>query len=430
LAVSERWARYGKKVVKGDLILIESRAAKEAANRDDVDENGEVVVHAEGGDAGYTKEEIFDRARSLSAEEAASGQYTIYDIVLPTPGWDIEYPQNDVGDFYKEYMGSDAGGSLDPSDMRRPNKDFSLSGSYRKIMAKVSDNCTFEVRTYHGVTEQMVETDLEILNKSRPSRNNGNRNNGEYKSQYNGQKSDPFNEALQGRQLNDRRFNQSKGASTKLDDEQTLKDQYVGSSAHNAWVNASETITASDKIARDAANAEKVAAGPAADSPLPQIKDTFIEKSVTDEGRRTGVRGTVVHEAKNQKENVPANTKDTEKEADAMIPSSEISASTLGQTAPMPGTKTPGQNDVKIDEVTAPVVPSSLKRQAADISGSPHAAEDTLPNTEQDLDSQPARLAVVLKFALQTSQYATVALRELMKQGGVKSYQTEYTSAR
>jgi tRNA pseudouridine13 synthase len=446
VAVSQRWARYGKRVVEGDLVLIESRAAIEAARRDEIDENGEVVVHAAGGDAGYTKEEIFDRARPLSAEEAASGQFTIYDIVLPTPGWDIEYPQNDIGDFYKEYMESDEGGNLDPANMRRPNKDFSLSGSYRKIMARVSDNCSFEVRGYREELEQMVETDLEILEKSKPPRDNGNQKNGDYKSQYSGQKSNPFTKALQGKQLNDRQFNNS--TESKQAENAALKAKHVGTSAHNAWMNSAATVQAQDAIIKETIEAEKLAAGRVEHSSLPQFTDTWVEKSATEEGRRTINKETVVHEAKNQKENARSDSKD-----DA---ASQNSSSVVEYSKPKAvGNKTALTNKTNLEhgangnkalelprsasplkteiaDISASVPPSAsspLKRSPAEISGSEAPHEE--PAQEQEVEDQrPMRIAVVLKFALQTSQYATVALRELMKQGGVKSYKAEYTSAR
>src|SRR5205807_10159425 len=60
-------------------------------------------------------------------------------------------------------------------------KDFSLSGSYRKLLAKVGDDMSFEVRAYREVNEQLVETDLEKIMKSRSQREkNSNYQNGRF----------------------------------------------------------------------------------------------------------------------------------------------------------------------------------------------------------------------------------------------------------
>jgi len=60
-----------------------------------------------------------------------------------TPGFDAEYPAKDVGDYYKEFMAIERGGGFDPADI-------------------------YHVRLYHEENEQIVEPDLEKLDKSRP----------------------------------------------------------------------------------------------------------------------------------------------------------------------------------------------------------------------------------------------------------------------
>ena len=171
IVASERWARYGAKVVEGDLIIVDRKAGRAIIQEDEIDEAGEVVIRPAADDTAVTHDDLFERAHSLSMEEVESGKYTIFDIVLPTPGFDIEYPNNAVGDFYKEFMASDRGGRLDPGNMRRAQKDFSLSGSYRKVIGQAGQSMSFEVKAYSEETEQLVETDLEKLNKSRPNRN-------------------------------------------------------------------------------------------------------------------------------------------------------------------------------------------------------------------------------------------------------------------
>ncbi|KAG9752187.1 hypothetical protein KCU73_g6166, partial [Aureobasidium melanogenum] len=72
------------------------------------------------------------------------------------------YPSNELGAFYSEYMGSEAGGKLNPKDMRRKWRDISLSGSYRKLMAK-PQGLAWEVKPYFHDEEQLIQTDLDKL---------------------------------------------------------------------------------------------------------------------------------------------------------------------------------------------------------------------------------------------------------------------------
>jgi len=46
-------------------------------------------------------------------------QYTIYDVVLPMPGHDIIYPNNDIKDYYEELLKKDG---IDPKDMKTINR--------------------------------------------------------------------------------------------------------------------------------------------------------------------------------------------------------------------------------------------------------------------------------------------------------------------
>ena len=166
LAASERWKLYGGKVVEGDLVLVNEHKGKEppATGPEEVDAVGEVVIQAGEDDRANTGDDIFERARALTAEDAASGAYSIFDVVLPMPGYDIIYPANASGDFYKIFMGSEEGGKLDPQNMRRKQRDFSLSGSYRKMLARIEEDYTVEAKAYANENEQFVQTDMERLN--------------------------------------------------------------------------------------------------------------------------------------------------------------------------------------------------------------------------------------------------------------------------
>ncbi|CAG8889683.1 unnamed protein product [Penicillium nalgiovense] len=167
-AASERWRLYGDRVVEGDLVIIQEHRDKEIASvvepAETVDADGEIIVVPQAEDSAVAAEDMFMRARALTAEEAASGKYTIFDLVLPQPGYDIIYPENEMKEFYRRFMESEQGGGLDPSNMRRPWKDISLSGSYRKIFSRmVTNNYSFDVKLYSKDDEQFVKTDLQKL---------------------------------------------------------------------------------------------------------------------------------------------------------------------------------------------------------------------------------------------------------------------------
>ncbi|KAH8152616.1 uncharacterized protein LAJ45_03457 [Morchella importuna] len=164
--VASARVRMGLQVLPGDLVLIpldsDADAPPAPATEDiEVDQNGEVVVHAPTASAtGRRAPGAFQRARALSAAEAASGQWGIRDIVLPTPGWDVVYPSNELLEVYQRVM---APHGLDPLEMKRGVREFSLPGSYRGAVAGfLGGRCSVEVRGCRGV-EQVVKTDLEVL---------------------------------------------------------------------------------------------------------------------------------------------------------------------------------------------------------------------------------------------------------------------------
>lgn len=149
---SYRWAKYGTKVIPGDLILLDTQPQVKTGGDDDdtPDMNGEW-------------EAFYAQVRTLTAEDIASGEYTIFDIVLPQPGYDVTYPENDIGAYYKTFMGSQKGGGLDPYDMRRPQREFSMSGGYRHFIGTFITKPEYLVRTYSDDNEQMYPTDLDLI---------------------------------------------------------------------------------------------------------------------------------------------------------------------------------------------------------------------------------------------------------------------------
>ncbi|PKS10195.1 hypothetical protein jhhlp_001945 [Lomentospora prolificans] len=149
-AASKRWALYGDKVVEGDLVIEDKPTAEEA----DVDEE---AVDPEDDD------EVAVSARPLTAEEAASGTFTIFDVVLPSAGTSTLLPQNEVGEFYREFMGRPENGGLDPLNLPKRHKEFTAPGRYRHLISRFLAEPSVEVRAYVDDNEQMHPTDLDIL---------------------------------------------------------------------------------------------------------------------------------------------------------------------------------------------------------------------------------------------------------------------------
>ncbi|RVD87530.1 uncharacterized protein DFL_001759 [Arthrobotrys flagrans] len=152
--VSERLKRYGTTIRAGDLVVI---SAEEAAASNPVADPNEEEFGQE------ANEERFVRARPVTEEEVAAGKFTIYDVVIPSPGWDVTYPQNDLRDLYAEIMGKDG---LDPFNMVRNQKELSMAGHYRRLLYK-PERVEWEIKRYEDPNDQLVETDLMYVQRQR-----------------------------------------------------------------------------------------------------------------------------------------------------------------------------------------------------------------------------------------------------------------------
>ncbi|GBC02793.1 hypothetical protein RclHR1_04820011 [Rhizophagus clarus] len=152
--VSERIRIHGCDApVVGDLVIKDEDSIADIGNEDLVDDN--FTVNSD------DKKEI--KVKVLSEEDL--NDYSIFDVVLPLPGYSVIYPNNDIFEKYKELMWKD---HLDPREMRRNVKDFSLSGSYRKIMGKPSD-LSWKIFKYDDQDISLSLTDLDLLDgKSDP----------------------------------------------------------------------------------------------------------------------------------------------------------------------------------------------------------------------------------------------------------------------
>lgn len=149
---SKRIELHGLKLVVGDLVIDTSEKSPLISGIDDEDFDEDV------------REAQFIRAKAVTQEDIDSGKYTMEDVVLPSPGFDVLYPSNEeLKQLYVDILKAD---NMDPFNMRRKVRDFSLAGSYRTVIQKPK-SLEYRIIHYDDPSQQLVNTDLDILNNTR-----------------------------------------------------------------------------------------------------------------------------------------------------------------------------------------------------------------------------------------------------------------------
>src|SRR5947207_6669560 len=132
-------------VLEGDLVLVNS-IGKDEMTLDDPDEGDEFSLD--------TKNEGNIAVKVLTAEDIASGIYTIHDIVLPTPGYDVTYPSRE--ELREAYVNTMSADGLDPFNMRRVVREISMVGHYRRLIHGPED-VQWDILRYNG-RETLLDT--------------------------------------------------------------------------------------------------------------------------------------------------------------------------------------------------------------------------------------------------------------------------------
>ncbi|GMK54184.1 hypothetical protein CspeluHIS016_0107700 [Cutaneotrichosporon spelunceum] len=121
------------------------------------------LVYADGGDDngddgdGNAKSAASRDVKVLTEEDVSD--YRLTDVIMPLPGWHIEYPGGSLGKLYADMMAADG---LDPHRMRREQREYSLPGSYRKIVHKPS-NVSWERIKYTDPDIPLAQADEDRL---------------------------------------------------------------------------------------------------------------------------------------------------------------------------------------------------------------------------------------------------------------------------
>ncbi|KHN31449.1 Multisubstrate pseudouridine synthase 7 [Glycine soja] len=170
-AASKRVQKYGtENVVLGDLVYckenstgkvtesVGSEYAEDCSGRYDSNNEDEI--------SGEIHEEI-DSVKVVDVEDLNSGYYTIDDVILPMPGSRIKYPTNHIANVYEDLAKKDG---ISLTESVHNVEDFSITsitGCYRRVFQKPI-NFEWELLTYSDSNKQLVETDLDKVNKSKP----------------------------------------------------------------------------------------------------------------------------------------------------------------------------------------------------------------------------------------------------------------------
>ncbi|XP_073838613.1 pseudouridine synthase 7 [Musca autumnalis] len=171
---SRRIKEFGLKLIPGDLVyrnkddldedieitevlLAEEEAEEEEKTSEDQKEETTETNQTETDNSNNT-ESIFKRkVKPLTEEDINSGNYNIYDVVLPLPGHDITYPNNEIATWYEETL---AKYNLSSEKLKHNVKTFSMAGAYRKLLIKPSE-MSWEFCSYTTPEDTLILSDFE-----------------------------------------------------------------------------------------------------------------------------------------------------------------------------------------------------------------------------------------------------------------------------
>ncbi|KRT81302.1 hypothetical protein AMK59_5240, partial [Oryctes borbonicus] len=159
--VSRRIKEFGLQPIAGDLVLIKDNEAIAKDNDVEVDETNNIEEDvSEDPPVDTSKRNLVKILTNADLEH-----YTIHEVVIPMPGYDITYPDNVVKEWYKDIL-EQYGLTLEMP--KQSVKTYSLSGTYRHIVQQVT-NLSWKIMHYNDPNDNLILSDYEkFLNKSEP----------------------------------------------------------------------------------------------------------------------------------------------------------------------------------------------------------------------------------------------------------------------
>ncbi|KAI0114843.1 pseudouridine synthase [Daldinia grandis] len=417
-AASRRWEQFGLRVVKGDLVLIGSEASTSLRDRQGENDEEDMIHLVDGGS--FAEDGRGLKAHALTEEEASGGKYSIFDVVLPSPGWDVVYPDNEIGQFYRDFMAKAENGGLDPQNMLRQQKDFSLPGSYRKLMGKFIGIPDASVRTYLKDTEQLVPTDLDLI-RTRKAKEAADRAAAQRETQGPPLAWQSFTNNVRDSDLQEARARSERRKAEESSDvpETRTRDTWVQTSVNgsNKRVKVSEQTddikaekendisqTYEDKMQVDADEADQPNTIEGVQLRGQDSRDSgpSLVTTVTSQVRAVAKSAIQLLMAtlRVSTDNSIMKTSEVQSEGQTSRPAVDLHSSTNRQN------ETIKSSDDGVAEASRHTEPLS------NIHDGEHEANESGQLTNATTTDEK-KIAVILRFALNTSQYATMVLREL-----------------
>lgn len=155
-ATSRRLKLFGMTVVPGDLVLTEPSTTGAFAAEQNVIKSS---ASSEGGSAA-----VQPRVKVVSAEDIASQRYTITDVVLPVPGYESLYPDNEIGAYYDELLAAD---NLSRQSYDVCHVTYREKGVYRRMIQAPKD-FEWQIISYDNPDAELAVTEMSKFRVPRP----------------------------------------------------------------------------------------------------------------------------------------------------------------------------------------------------------------------------------------------------------------------
>lgn len=161
---SKRIAKYGLNIIPGDLVFKDKISSETSeiiettdANTEQENPTDEEIIKVD------EKKRFKQKVQTIPEEELKNEKYTVFDIVLPLPGYDVTYPDNELKTWYDEFL---AEYDLSSEKLKTNVKQYSLAGTYRKLFTK-PENMSWEFKRYNSPTSVLIASDYEKLKDKR-----------------------------------------------------------------------------------------------------------------------------------------------------------------------------------------------------------------------------------------------------------------------